>query len=81
MSAVDFVSRFKKPSAFGQMLEPPRSERTIYRMIRNGSVVVVDDPNLPTTVDVVATFDQWSQKARPRLKRRQGRRASGARRE
>ena len=81
MSIVDFVSRFKRPSAFGQMLEPPRSERTIYRMIRNGSVVVVDDPDLPTTVDVVATYDQWSRNARPRLQRRQGRRASGARHE
>jgi hypothetical protein len=72
----DFVNRFKGPRAFGQMFEPKKSARTVYRMIRNGSVVVVDDPNLPTTIDVQATYDRWSQEGRPRLQRRQGRRAS-----
>jgi hypothetical protein len=81
MSDIDFVSRFKRPRAFGQMLEPKRSERWVYRGIRNGSVKAVDDPNLPITVDVEATYRHWSQEGQPRLPRRQGRRASGSRRE
>ena len=78
MTLPDF-NRFKKPRAFGQMLEPKKSERTIYRMIRDGSVVTIDVPGLPTTIDVVATYNRWSQEGQPRLQRRQGRRASGSR--
>jgi hypothetical protein len=77
---LDFVSRFKRPRAFGQMLEPKRSERWVYRRIRNGSVVAVDAPGMPITVDVEATYRRWSQEGQPRLQRRQGRRASGGKR-
>jgi hypothetical protein len=79
---LDFASRFKRPHAFGQMLEPQRSPRWVYRGIRNGSIIAVDDPNLPITVDVEATYRRWSQEGQPRLQRRQGRRASsGAKRD
>lgn len=74
MSTVDF-SRFKKPKAFGEMLERKLSERSVYRGIRRGSIRAVDVPGMPIMVDVQATFDLWSQAVRPRLQRRQGRRA------
>ena len=78
--SIDF-DRFMSPRDFGAKLKPPRSERTVYRLARNGSCVVVNLPGLPTKIDVVATFQQWEQSGRRLLQRRQGRRASGTKRE
>ena len=75
MSTPDF-SRFMSPREFGANFKPPRSERSVYRLARTGSCVVINLPGMPLKIDAEATYRKWEQGGRQLLQRRQGRRAS-----
>lgn len=69
--------RLVTPKAFGALLDPPRTERTIYRWINEpGGLPVTELPGGTIRINLNSAWDYLKRREHQRVRRRQGRRAN-----